>query len=309
MTPSHDNLTSSKTADMGDVAHPVSPRPSKHDAKKFTFDCISPDASIVISDSRDVPDSEAEKVDAMEEDKEELRDFPMETEAEVTEDDKLAVVEQGVGSDDPTVAGHMVTLELDDDEKTTQGLSGQDEGVSNVWYLCGMDPTDMMTLTTFEASMKYLATASAGVETKETQPNGEESGTTNCQDHLETIEGGKTSEAKIDPAVAETLTAACNRLLHTVANCPDNLGRGNAESSPQPDESKAIISRGTEAVATAKPIAPLTIDTFRFVDYDIEMAPSDEMENKSAFVSPANAKSPGFGDVCFENLKVFHAYV
>ncbi len=53
------------------------------------------------------------------------------------------------------------------------------------------------------------------------------------------------------------------------------------------------------------------------------MAPSDEMENKSAtpkstgfgdvcfdnlkstFVSPAHPKSPG----CFDNLKVFHAYV
>jgi hypothetical protein len=317
MTPSHDNLTSSKTADMGDVAHPVSPRPSKHDAKKFTFDCISPDASIIISDSRDVPDSEAEKADAMEENKEELRDVPMETAAEATEDDKVAVVEEGAGSDDPNVTGLMVTLKLDDDEKTTQGTSGQEEAAPNLWYLCGMDPTDLMTLTTFEASMKYLATASVGVETTETQPNGEESEpfddgpvTIMCQDHLETIEDGNTSEAKIDPVVAETLTAACNRLLLTVANCPDNLGRGNEESSPQLDASKAIDSHATEAVATAEPIAPLSIDTLRFVDYDIDMAPSDEMENKSAFVSPAaNPKSPGFGDVCFNNLKVFQAYV
>jgi hypothetical protein len=305
MTPSHDNLTSSKTADMGDVAHPVSPRPSKHDAKKFTFDCISPDASIIISDSRDVPDSETENVDAMEEDKEELRDVPMEMVVEATdEDDKLAVVEEGVGTDDPTIADLMVTLKLDDDGKTNFGTSGQ-------WYLCGMDPTDLMTLTTFEASMKYLATASAGVETTETEPNGveEEPVTANCQDHLETIEEEMTSEANTDHAVAETLTAACNRLLLTVANCPENFGRGDAESSPPPDESKAIGSHGTEAAATAEPIAPLRIDTLRFVDYDIEMAPSDEMENKSSFVSPANQKSPGFGDACFDNLKVFHAYV
>jgi hypothetical protein len=301
MTPSHDNLTSSKTADMCDVKHPGAPRPSKHDAKKFTFDSISPDASIIISDSRDVPDSEAEIVDAMVEDKEELRDVPMETAAEATEDDKLAVVDEGVGSDDPTVADLMVTLKLDDNGKGM--TSGQDEVAPNLWYLCGMDPTDLMTLTTFEASMKYLATASAGVETTETQPNGEEPVTANCQDHLETIEEGKTSE------VAETLTAACNRLLLTVANCPDNLGMGNAEASPQQDESKATSCHGTAAVATAEPIAPLSIDTLRFVDYDIEMAPSDEMENKSSFVSPANQKSPGFGDVCFDNIKVFQAYV
>jgi hypothetical protein len=152
-----------------------------------------------------------------------------------------------------------------------------------------------MTLTTFEASMKYLATASAGVETTETEPNGvdEEPVTTDCQDDRETIEGGKTSEAKIEPAVAETLTAACNRLLLTVANCPDNLGMGTAEASPQLDESKAIVGHGTEAVAKAEPIAPLSIDTLRFVDYDIEMAPSDEMENKSAFVSPTNPENPG----------------
>jgi hypothetical protein len=116
MTPSHDNLTSSKTADMGDIAHPVSPRPSKQEAKKFTFDCVSPDASIIISDSRDVPD-EAEDVDDMEEDQEELRDVPMEMAVETTEDDKLAVVEEGVGTDDPTVADLMVTLKHDEDEK------------------------------------------------------------------------------------------------------------------------------------------------------------------------------------------------
>jgi hypothetical protein len=307
MTPSHDNLTSSKTPDKGDLAHPLSPRPSRNDAKKFTFDCISSDTSIIISDSRDVPESEAEKVDAMEEDEGELRDVPMETAAEATDDDKLAVVEEGVRGDEPNVADLMVTLKLDDDGKTTQSTSGQ-------WYLCGMDSMELTTLTTFEASMRYLATSSAGVEHAETRPNGEGPVTANCQDHLEAIEEGKTSEAKIDPAVAETLTSACNRLLH------------NEEASPQLDESKAIGSHGTDVVATTEPIAPLSIDTMGFVDYDIEMAPSDEMENKSAnpkspgfgdicfdnlksaFVS-AHPKSPGFGEVCFDNLKVFHAYV
>jgi hypothetical protein len=313
MTPSHDNLTSSKTPDKGDLAHPVSPRPSRHDAKKFTFDCISPDVSIIITDSRDVPDSDAEKADAMEEDESELRDVPMETAVEAveaTEDNKLAVVEKGVGSDEPNVADLMITLKLDDDGKTTQGTSGKDEVAPNVWYLCGMDPMDLMTLTTFEASMQYLATSSAGVVPTETKPSEEEAVATNSQDHLEAIEDGKTSEAKIDPAVAETLTSACNRLLHTVANGLENLETPcNETSCPQVNESKVIGSHVTEATATTEPIAPLSIDTMGFVDYDIEMAPSDEMENKSAFVSPANPKSPGFGDVCFDNLKFSHAYV
>jgi hypothetical protein len=308
MTPSHDNLTSSKTPDKGGLAaHPVSPRPSRHDAKKFTFDCISPDTSLTITDSRDVPDSEAEKVDAMEEDEREVRDVPMETAVEVTEDNKLAVVE--AGSDEPNVADLMVTLKLDDDGNNTQGPSGQDEVAPNLWYLCGMDPMDLMTLTTFEASMQYLATSSAGVEPTVTQPNGEEVVAANCQDHLEVIEEEKTSEAKIDPAVAETLTSACNRLLHTVANGLENLEGCNEKTCPQADDSKVIDSHGTAVAATTEPIAPLSIDTMGFVDYDIEMAPSDEMENKSAFVSPANPKSPGFGDVCFDNLKAFHAYV
>jgi hypothetical protein len=300
MTPSHDNLTSSKTPDKGDLAHPLSPRPSRNDAKKFTFDCISADASIVISDSRDVPESEGEKVDAMEEDEGELRDVPMETAAEATEDDKLAVVEEGVGGDEPNVADLMVTLKLDDNGKTAQGTSGQDEVAPRSWYLCGMNPMELMTLTTFETSMQYLATSSASVKPAETRPNGEEPVTANCQDYLQAIEEGKTSETNIDPAVAETLTSACNRLLH------------NEESSPQLDESKAFRSHGTEAVATTEPIAPLSINTMGFVDYDIEMAPSDEMENKSS-----TPKSTGFGnvcldnpgDVCFDNLKVFHAYV
>jgi hypothetical protein len=304
MTPSHDNLTSSKTPDMGDLAHPESPRPSRNDAKKFTFDCISPVASINISDSRDVQNSKAEKADAVEESKGELRDVPMETAAEATEDDKLAVVEEGVGSDDPTVAGLVV-----------KGTSGQDEATPNSWYFCGMDPTDLLTLTTFEASMKYLATASAGVETtetkrngKESEPSGEETVTTKCQDNLEAIEATKTAEAKIDPVVAETLEAACNRLLNPVANA---LEGGDEESLPLLNE-----TYGSEAGATVEPIAPESIDTLRFVYSDIELAPSDEMENRSAAVSPTSQKKAGLcyemretGVVCFDNLKAFHAYV
>jgi hypothetical protein len=297
MTPSHDNLTSSKTPDMGDLAHPKAPRPLTNDAKKFTFDCISSFASINVSDSRDVQNSKSENVDAMEEDKVELRDVPMETAAEATEDDTLELVEDGVGSDGPTVAGLMITLKIDDDGKTAQRKSGQ-------WCFCGMDPTELLTLTSFGASMNYLATASAGAETSETQPNGkeyvpfvEELVTTKCQDKV------VPSEAKIDHAVAETLKAVCDSL--------ENLEGGNEES-----ESMIIGSHGPEAVATAKRIAPVSIVTLRFVDTDIEMAPSDEMENRSALVSPASQKSTGLrnemrenGDVSFDNLKAFQAYV
>jgi hypothetical protein len=306
MTPSHDNLTSSKTPNMGDIAHPKSPRPSRNDAKKFTFDCVNSVASINTTDSRDVQNSKAEKVDTMEAGAGELRDVPMETAAEATEDDKLEAAQEGVGCDDPTVAGLMVTLKIDDDGKNTQGKSGKDDVAPNSWYLCGMDPTDLMTLTAFEASMNYL-TASAGVDARETQPAvpfDEEGGTTKCKEKLETIEETKTVEAKID-IVAETLKAVCNR-LHPVANDLESLLNG----------SRVIGSHGPEAAATAKPIAPVSIVTLSYVDSDIELAPSDEMENRSSALSPASQKSNDLrnemrenGDVSFDNLKAFQAYV
>jgi hypothetical protein len=323
MTPSHGNLTSSKTPDMGDLQHPEAPRPSRNDAKKFTFDFISADNSLNISDSRDVQNNNQDEHSDAREGKGELRDEPMEI--PVTED-------EGVGSNDTGDGELTLTLKIDDDGKANDITAG-------CWYLCGIDPTELMTLTTIGASINHLITPSLDADTTDKNPDGKDPDgkdldgkvpdgedsvpfdedqlmTPCCQVQDEPIE--ETTEANIDPAVANTLKAVIDR-LHPIAEGQEDFDEDSEQCLLQRDESRTVSTHGPEtpATAAAQPIAPICIFDSGFVDSDIELAPSDEMENRSAPVTPG---SPWWrttendamfknADVSFDNLKAFQAYV